>query len=274
MSDAANRVYETIDAQNSDESALTRRKLVGGAAATLGGLGLLGVPDLALARKRRRRKAKPKSKFHAPNDPQTILNVAASAEVLATIVNTVGPEKVPGLDPVTKRNIQAAAREELIHYNVLAKLGGKPATRSSVWIPDAVFASPTSLLNALVIGDQIFINAYMVATTAFGDAGQGKLARITSEFMGSEAVHRALARQSLGLLGNDRVFMKYTQADDANGPGGGGVGFAKITEAVTQLKSAGFNFGAPGASPGRYYDFDQTSNRTPNPQDLSARQAV
>jgi hypothetical protein len=28
------------------------------------------------------------------NDPQTILNIAATAEVLATIVNTVGPDQV------------------------------------------------------------------------------------------------------------------------------------------------------------------------------------
>jgi hypothetical protein len=33
--------------------------------------------------------------------------------------------------------------------------------------------------------------------------------------MGVEAVHRALARQSLGKLGNDRIFMKYDQVEKA-----------------------------------------------------------
>ncbi len=42
-----------------------------------------------------------------------------------------------------------------------------------------------------------------------------KFARYTAEIMATEAVHRALALQSLGKLGNDRVFMKYHQAEEA-----------------------------------------------------------
>ena len=38
---------------------------------------------------------------------------------------------------------------------------------------------------------------------------------IAAEFMGVEAVHRAPARQ-LGLLGNDRVFMKHDQVEAEN----------------------------------------------------------
>ena len=53
-------------------------------------MGLLGMlPSLA-------------SPLRAPTRPQNILNIAATAEALATIVNTVGPEKVD-LDPVTTR---------------------------------------------------------------------------------------------------------------------------------------------------------------------------
>ena len=69
--------------------------------------------------------------------------------------------------------------------------------------------------------------------------------------MGVEAVHRALARQSLGLLGNDRAFMKFNQPETAQGaPNQGQKGFTHIETAVTQLLAAGFNFGGRGREAG------------------------
>ena len=246
MSDAVNIALDAIDEEHAGESALTRRKLVGAGAASLGSLGLLGlIDDDAWAARASR------------NSPQTILNVAATAEVLATIVNTVGPEKLGArLDPVTLRNVQAAAREELIHYNVLVASGAKPLTKR-IWVPDAVFASREGLLTTLEAGDQIFINAYLIGTTAFAKARQSKLARFTGEFMGAEAVHRALARQSLGKLGNDRAFMRYD--------------FSNILTAVSKLKKAGFGFGERGARPGQFYEFNSVRRRTPNPREVNTR---
>ncbi len=242
MSDALNTVYDSVDDHFSDESAATRRKFVAGAAATVGGMGLLSLPTAAMAK----------------NDAKTILNIAATAEVLATIVNTVGPEKLGSqLDAVTLQNVQAAAREELIHYDVLTSIGAKSLTKK-IWVPDAVFASKSGLLNTLVAGDQIFINAYLIGTTAFASQKQAKFARFTGEFMGAEAVHRALALQSLGLLGNDRVFMKYS--------------FTKIEKAVALLQGAGFGFGKQGSgTPGAFYDFTEVRKRTPNPSGVNTR---
>jgi len=254
MSEALNIAYAAIDRDNAEQSAHTRRRFVGGAAAAMGSMGLLGLVN--------------NDQAHAQmlqNDAQTILNVAATAEVLATIVNTVGPEKLRPrtiirngrrvadprrLNKVTNRNVRSAAREELIHYDVLTKaLGATPLTKK-VWVPNAVFASPRGLLTTLEAGDQIFINAYLIGTTVFGNAGKGKEARFTGEFMGTEAVHRALARQSLGKLGNDRVFMKYS--------------FTKIGDAVKLLEAAGIGFGKRGASPGRFYNLDDVRKRTPS----------
>ncbi len=247
MSDALNIAYNAIDEENAEESALTRRKLVGAGAASLGSLGVLGlVGDDAWARHASR------------NKPQTILNVAATAEVLATIVNTVGAERLTAqlASDQTLANVRAAAREELIHYNVLVASGAKPLTKR-IWVPDAVFASREGLLTTLEAGDQIFINAYLIGTTAFARARQAKLARFTGEFMGAEAVHRALARQSLGKLGNDRAFMRYS--------------FSNITTAVSMLKKAGFGFGARGKGPGQFYDFNSVRRRTPNPAGVNTR---
>ena len=254
MSEALNIAYAAIDRDNAEQSAHTRRRFVGGAAAAMGSMGLLGLVN--------------NDQAHAQmlqNDAQTILNVAATAEVLATIVNTVGPEKLRPrtiirngrrvadprrLNKVTNRNVRSAAREELIHYNVLTGVLGATPLAKTVWVPNAVFASPRGLLTTLEAGDQIFINAYLIGTTVFGNAGKGKEARFTGEFMGTEAVHRALARQSLGKLGNDRVFMKYT--------------FTKILDAVKLLKQAGIGFDKPGSAPGKFYLLDDVRKRTPS----------
>jgi hypothetical protein len=277
MSDALDLVYRTIDEEHRDKSASTRRQMVAGVAATLGGMGLLGaVPGVA--------RATPPSLD--PNglvriedqDPQTILNVAATAEVLATIVNTVGsvganaadgrfvgPVSLPR-DGTTK--ISASAGQELQHYNVLIALGARPATRR-IWVPDAVFASSDGLLSTLEVGDQIFVNAYLIATTVFGNAGQGNLARAAAEFMGVEAVHRAFARDLRGVPGNDRIFVRFEQTETAVGaPNRGTSGFRDVRTAVSQLRAAGFGFGEEGARPGRFYDFGTVSRRTPSPDFL------
>jgi hypothetical protein len=234
VSEPITDAYASIDRAFAHESAATRRKFVAGAAGALGGLGLLSLPATALAK----------------NDAQTILNIAATAEVLATIVNTEGARKVK-LDPVTKRNVLDAAYQELDHYNVLTTaLGAKPATKK-IWIPDELFASERNLLKGLVFGDGVFVNAYQIGVTAFGNAGEGKYARYAAEIMGIESVHRALALQSLGKPGNDQAFAS-----------GSTPYFTDIGKAVSLLEGAGFGFGAKGKGPGKFYEFDTVSKHT------------
>jgi hypothetical protein len=134
-----------------------------------------------------------------------------------------------------------------------------------VWIPDALFASPTALFTGLVVGEQICINLYLVATTVWARAGNSRLARAGAELVGNEAVHRALARQALNLQPNDRAFMKYEQPEPAAGPGQGMPGFTTASGAITQFQATGFGFGAKGHAPGAFYDFDHVSKKTPKP---------
>ena len=239
MSEPLNDVFQAIDNEYAHESAHTRRKLVAGAGAVIGGMGLMALPKQAMA----------------ANDAKTILNIAATAEVLATIVNTVGAEKV-SLDATTKRNVLDAAFQELSHYKALKSLGGKELTKS-IWVPDAVFASKTNLLNTLVVGDGLFVNAYLIGVTAFAKAKQDKFARYAAEFMGVESVHRALALQSLGKPGNDLVYAEYK--------------FTKIEDAAAKLMAAGFGFGKRSSKPGRFYDFDTVSGRTKARAEVKSR---
>jgi hypothetical protein len=260
MSEVTNHLFDTIDRQHAHESASTRRTLVKTTAAALGSMGLLGIAS---------GDAFGAVKTDGANSVENITTVAATAEVLATIVNTVGPEKLGSkLDAVTARNVRAAAQQEKNHYELLtsAGVGGKPAT-TTIYVPDEVFASKANLLTTLVVGDQVFINAYLLATTVFARQGTlsgSKFARYAAEIMATEAVHRALALQSLGMLGNDRVYAKFTQREQVAGlPTTGVGGFFKILDAVAVLESAGFGFGKPGSKPGTKYEYAEVAARTP-----------
>jgi len=260
MSEVTNHLFDTIDRQHAHESASTRRTLVKTTAAALGSMGLLGMASSD---------AFAKVKTDGANSVENITTVAATAEVLATIVNTVGPEKLGSkLDAVTAHNIRAAAQQEKNHYELLTSsaVGGKPAT-TTIYVPDDVFASKANLLTTLVVGDQVFINAYLLATTVFARQGTlsgSKFARYAAEIMATEAVHRALALQSLGRLGNDRVYARFTQREEVAGlPTTGAGGFFKILDAVAVLESAGFGFGKPGSKPGTKYEYAEVAARTP-----------
>ena len=142
MSEVTNHLFDTIDRQHAHESASTRRTLVTTTAAALGSIGLLSYasPDAFAGVKTR-----------AENSVENITTVAATAEVLATIVNTVGAERLADqMDAVTLRNVRAAAQQEKNHYELLTSsaVGGKPAT-TTIYVPDEVFASPESLLTTL-----------------------------------------------------------------------------------------------------------------------------
>ncbi len=280
MSETLNLIYGSIDEQNADKPAATRRQLVAGAGAALGGMGLLGLAQEAEAATSSRHSV----------DTQELLNVAATAEVLATIVNTVGGNQprsffanLPGDrdGTVTRRNVRAAAREELIHYQVLTgALGAKPLA-TTIFVPNAYLQNATNFLTALEIGDEIFVNAYLLAVTAFANAGpkrtggtlRGQFARTAAEFCGVEAVHRAAARQSLGKLGNDRVFLRYSQPEDATPPIPNNphqIGFRTPGAAVAQLQAAGFGFGKQGSMPGTAFDFNTVRNQTPTADAIRA----
>ena len=80
MSEGLEVLQQAVDRTLPEAAAHSRRRFMVGAAGALGGMGLVGVlPGSALA-------AGP---ANPNNDTQTILNVAATAEVLATIVNTL-----------------------------------------------------------------------------------------------------------------------------------------------------------------------------------------
>jgi hypothetical protein len=260
VSEVNNHIFDTIDRTYADKPAATRRQLVAGAAAAMGSMGLLGFAS----------DAKAQTTAAQANSVETLTAVAATAEILATIVNTVGFQRLyPVLDETTRMNVAAAAFQEKAHYELLVSpaVGAKEVTKR-IWVPNAVFASREAFLTTLVVGDQLFINAYLLATTVFarqGNLSGSRFARYAAEIMGVEAVHRALALQSLGRLGNDRVFMKFAQKEEVPGlPTTGQPGLYTAPAHVAALESLGFGFGKEGSAAGAFYDYDAIAPQVPN----------
>lgn len=235
MSDAAH--FDSEDVQRIDNvladtptPAVTRRALVGRAAAGAAGLGALGAFGPI------------SSAFAAGNSVDTIVTDAVTAEALAVtfltgvIENASSIGIASSLVPVLK----AANAAELDHFKALRSLGAKPLT-TKFWAPDAIFASSSSVFATIEFAETHFINAYLIAITAFARAGKPALARYAGEILGTEAEHRALARFAQGKLPNNVGFERYE--------------IHTIGGIVAALEKAGIGFGAKGKAPGRFYNF-------------------
>jgi hypothetical protein len=233
------RMLEAEDVQRLDNvladtsiSEVTRRGLLGKAAvgtAAVGALGALGPIPAALAR--------------AGGDSiDEIVTDAVTAEALAVtyltgLVENASKIGIPSnLVPVLK----AANAAELDHYRTLRSLGAKPLT-TKFWAPNSFFASSNAVFATIEYAETQFVNAYLIAITAFAKAGKASLARYAGEILGTEAEHRALARFAQGKLPNNVGFEVYK--------------IHHIAGIVKALEKAGVGFGKKGKRPGAFYDF-------------------
>jgi hypothetical protein len=176
---------------------------------------------------------------------------AATAEVRATIVNTEGARHVSFSEQVTKRNVLDAAYQELDHYNVPTQALGAKAVTKKIWIPDALFANEANLLKGLVFGDGVFVNAYQIGVTAFGNAGKGQFARYGAEIIGhrvraprarTAVTGQARQRPSIRVGVNPLLHRDHARRGPARG--------------------RRIRIRRQGQRPGRFYEFDKVKNHT------------
>ena len=86
---------------------------------------------------------------------------------------------------------------ELDHWRFISRYF--PPQTKRFWIPDAVFGgagdvlSLTAVGNALVFGETLFVNTYLIGVTTFAAAGRSTFARYAAELAGVESEHRVLA---------------------------------------------------------------------------------
>ncbi len=211
-------------------SPVTRRSLVTKAAvgaAGLGAFGALGPIPSALA---------------SSNTIVSIINDAVTAEALAVtfLTGVIENASTIGIPSNLVLVLKAANAAEFDHYKALRSLGAKPLTKK-FWAPNAVFASSKAVFETIEYAETQFVNAYLIAITAFAKAGKGSFARYAGEILGTEAEHRALARFALGKLPNNVGFERYH--------------IHTIGGIVAALEKAGIGFGKKGKGPGGFHTF-------------------
>jgi hypothetical protein len=212
----------------------TRRALLSKAAtgtAAVGALAALGPIPAAMARKH----------GHG-NTIVAIVNDAVTAEALAVtfltgVIENASKIGIPdNLVPVLK----AANAAEFDHYKALRSLGARPLT-TKFWAPNSFFASANDVFATIEYAETQFVNAYLIAITAFANAGKTSFARYAGEILGTEAEHRALARFAQNKLPNNVGFEAYN--------------IHTIGGIVGALEKAGIGFGKQGKTPGAFYQF-------------------
>jgi len=137
---------------------------------------------------------------------------------------------------------------EFHHEQALANAGGTPFT-TSFWLPDAAFGDGgVGLFSAIEAVESIEVSLYLIGASAYAHAGEEFGARLCAEAMGTEAVHRALARFAQGQLGKNDVGVP-------NDVGFENFDWPTMAKVRNALEGLGIGYGTAGKQPGRFYDY-------------------
>ena len=162
--------------------------------------------------------------------------------VTAAIERAAGTPSEPFL-PVL-RNVVTT---EFLHEEALKKAGGTPLT-ASFWFPDAAFGDGgAGLFSTMEAVESIEISLYLIGASAYARAADEFGARLCAEAMGTEAVHRALARFAEGQLGKNVGVPNDVGFENFDWP--------TVRKVRDALEGLGVGYGTAGKQPGRLYEY-------------------
>ncbi len=153
-----------------------------------------------------------------------------------------------------KAVFEGAYAAEVDHFR-FTRAHWRPTT-TKFWIPDAFFGgsgnklSLTSVGHALVAGETLFINLYLIGVTVFAHAGRDTHARYSAELAGCESEHRVLAETLLNATPPNNVGFEVYSIHSPKG----------IEHA---LEGAGVGFGKKGSAPGKFYHLAHPIKKPP-----------
>ncbi|MCA9912314.1 MAG: ferritin-like domain-containing protein [Anaerolineae bacterium] len=211
---------------------LTRRSFLKGsvAAAGVGAVGLHGLFGFSTAFAQ--------DMMGEDDDVQTVLNLAATAELFASTHYLAAINGDLGLSDVQMNYLKAAFISERDHYDLLISQGAQPVA-SEFYVPDGLFSDVAMFSQITEVAETTFVSAYLAATRIFASAGQTAFAVTTAQIAGVESEHRALVRQIGMRLPNDRSYEQFQ--------------FANVSGAVPTLQpfldGSGDGFVGPVAPP-------------------------
>jgi hypothetical protein len=213
-----------------------RRWLLERAAVGAAGVAAVGALDTAPALAKRRH-----STIHAFG------TVAVTTEALTVTLLTELLRRVnlsSSVPAAVKSVFEGAYAAEVDHFR-FTRRHWQPTT-TKFWIPDGFFGGPgntvdlTSVGKALVAGETLFVNLYLIGVTAFARAGIRKFARYSAEIAGCESEHRVLAQTLLNANPPNDVGFEVYSIQNPRG-------------IETALEQAGVGFGVQGGTPGAFY---------------------
>lgn len=166
---------------------------------------------------------------------------ALTVTLLTEVLRRANRNMVPAGDLAVFEGAYAA---EVDHFRFTRKYWNP--TTTNFWIPDGFFGGSgdtldlTALGMALVAGETLFVNLYLIGVTAFAQAGNEQFARFSAEIAGVESEHRVLAQTLVGATPPNNVGFEAFSIQRAQG-------------VETALEGAGVGFGTQGSAPGAFY---------------------
>ena len=142
------------------------------------------------------------------DDVQTILNLAATAELFASTHYLAAINGDLGLADKQVDYLKAGFLAEQDHLELLMSLGAEPVV-TEFYVPPTLFSDSALFATITEVAETTFVAAYLAATRIFAEAGETAFAVTTAQIAGVEAEHRALARQIGGLLPNNISYAQY-----------------------------------------------------------------
>ena len=179
---------------------------------------------------------------------QDLLDFLVTQEQLGVTLVGAAIQNAPGTPsegflPVLKNGVT----QEYHHVEALEEAGGNALT-TSYWLPDTAFdEGGIGFFETLEAVETIEISLYLIGVSAFARDGDDFGARLCAEAMGTEAVHRALARFAQGEIGGEAIVPNDVGFENFDWPTVGAV--------RTSLEDLGIGYGTETSQPGRFYEY-------------------
>ena len=144
----------------------------------------------------------------ADDDTQTIINLAATAELFATTHYLAAINGDLGLAEAQVNYLKTGFLAEQDHLELLQSLGATPLY-TEFYVPETLFSDVALFSQISEAAETAFVSAYLAATRIFAAAGETAFAVTTAQIAGVEAEHRALVRQIGGRIANNIPYAQY-----------------------------------------------------------------
>ncbi|MFN8376221.1 MAG: ferritin-like domain-containing protein [Anaerolineae bacterium] len=182
---------------------LSRRNLLKGSGLAAGALAFAGMTNMFGIRKAFAQDMAP------DDDLQTILNLAATAELFATTHYLAAINGDLGLAEGQVKYLKTGFLAEQAHLELLVSLGAEPVV-TEFYVPETLFSDVALFSTISEVAETTFVGAYLAATRIFAAAGETAFAVTCAQIAAVEAEHRALVRQIGGRLANNIPYAQYT----------------------------------------------------------------